>query len=117
MNDFRSMQDMFNGTVDGPIRRQPRPLFLADALDADARSPEIKLQAASELRRLHEAYECNTAIMHARTKRMNELHALNQELLEALNAMLTHMGMDEDEWNKPTFDQARAAIAKAQEQK
>ena len=28
----------------------------------------------------------------------------------ALNAMLTHMGMDEDEWNKPTFDQARAAL-------
>ena len=27
--------------------------------------------------------------------------------------MMTHMGMDEDEWNKPTFDQARAAIAKA----
>jgi len=35
------------------------------------------------------------------------------DLLSALNAMLTHMGMDEDEWNKPTFDQARAAIAKA----
>ena len=29
---------------------------------------------------------------------------------EALSAMLTHMGMDEDEWNKPTFDQARDAI-------
>ena len=36
-------------------------------------------------------------------------------LLSALNAMLLHMGMDEDEWNKPTFDQARAAIAKAEE--
>jgi hypothetical protein len=35
-------------------------------------------------------------------------------LLSALNAMLTHMGMDEDEWNKPTFDQARAAIKKAE---
>jgi hypothetical protein len=34
-------------------------------------------------------------------------------LVSALGAMLTHMGMDEDEWNKPTFDQARAAIAKA----
>lgn len=31
-------------------------------------------------------------------------------LRSALNAMLTHMGMDEDEWNKPTFDQARAAL-------
>lgn len=38
------------------------------------------------------------------------------ELLSALKAMLTHMGMDEDEWNKPTFDQARAAIAKAEGQ-
>lgn len=28
----------------------------------------------------------------------------------ALNAMLTQFGMDEDEWNKPTFDQARAAL-------
>lgn len=53
MSDFRSMQDMFNGTVDGPVNRQPTPLFLADALNADARSSEIKLQAASELRRLY----------------------------------------------------------------
>lgn len=41
------------------------------------------------------------------------LIAAAPELLKALQAMLTHMGMDEDEWNKPTFDQARAAIAKA----
>ena len=54
MIDFRSMQDMFNGTVNDPVNRQPTPLFLADALNADARSPEIKLQAASELRRLYD---------------------------------------------------------------
>lgn len=41
------------------------------------------------------------------------LIAAAPDLLDALNAMMTHMGMDEDEWNKPTFDQARAAIAKA----
>lgn len=41
------------------------------------------------------------------------LIAAAPDLLSALNAMLTHIGMDEDEWNKPTFDQARAAIAKA----
>ena len=41
------------------------------------------------------------------------LIAAAPDLLKALNAMLTHMGMDEDEWNKPTFDQARAAITKA----
>ena len=32
-----------------------------------------------------------------------------QQALEALSAMLTHMGMDEDDWNKPTFDQSRKA--------
>ena len=33
-----------------------------------------------------------------------------KKLRSALSAMLTHMGMDEDEWNKPTFDQAREAL-------
>jgi len=42
---------------------------------------------------------------------LRDAEAERDELLAALNAMLTHMGMDEDEWNKPTFDQARAAIA------
>lgn len=41
------------------------------------------------------------------------LCAAAPDLLAALNAMLTHMGMDEDVWNKPTFDQARRAVAKA----
>ena len=41
------------------------------------------------------------------------LIAAAPDLLSALAAMLTHMGMDEDEYNKPTFEQARAAIAKA----
>ena len=31
-------------------------------------------------------------------------------LRSALGAMLTSQGMDEDGWNKPTFDQARAAL-------
>lgn len=38
------------------------------------------------------------------------LHATLKQAQAALGAMLTHMGMDEDEWNKPTFDQARTAI-------
>jgi hypothetical protein len=33
-----------------------------------------------------------------------------QALRAALNAMLTYFGMDEDEWSKPVFDQARAAL-------
>jgi len=39
---------------------------------------------------------------------MNELL---KEALDALGAMLTEFGMDEDSWSKPTFDQARAAHA------
>lgn len=31
-------------------------------------------------------------------------------LRAALSAMLTHAGMDEDDFNKVTFDQARAAL-------
>lgn len=41
------------------------------------------------------------------------LIAAAPELFSALSTMLTHMGMDEDEWNRQTFKQARAAIAKA----
>lgn len=33
------------------------------------------------------------------------------KLLSALNAMLTYFGMDEDEWSRPTFKQAKEAIA------
>ncbi len=64
---------------------------LAAELDAYHTAPHHKA-AAAELRRQE---------------------AVNAQLLEALNAMLTHMGMDEDDWNKPTFDQARAAIKAA----
>jgi len=46
-----------------------------------------------------------------------ELRRKVEALREALNAMLTHMGMDEDEWNKPTFDQARAALAASDPQR
>jgi len=41
------------------------------------------------------------------------LIAAAPDLLAALNAMLTHMGMDEDEWNRSTFEQARMAVEKA----
>lgn len=50
---------------------------------------------------------------HGTTEANARLIAAAPELLAALESMLTHIGMDEDEWNKPTFDQARAAIAKA----
>ena len=50
---------------------------------------------------------------HQEARANARLIAAAPELLSALNAMLTHMGMDEDEWNRPTFNQARRAVAKA----
>ncbi len=38
----------------------------------------------------------------------------DDSLRSALNAMLTQFGMDEDEWNNPTFDKARKALATPQ---
>ena len=79
------------------MSKQPEALRMADNLDYLVEIGDYAgtaADAAAELRRLH---------------------AVNQELLAALNAMLTHMGMDEDEWNKPTFDQARAAITKGEQ--
>ena len=67
---------------------QPDALLLAERIDGwvhqDDMNIEDAMKAAAELRQLHEAYECNTAIMHARTKRMNELRNQRDELLEAL---------------------------------
>ena len=103
---------------------QPEALRLADELeDASIASSAFKQTIAAELRRLHKEVRewdrvCDQHLRHIDKlkKRMKRAEALNQELLAALNAMLTHMGMDEDEWNKPTFDQARAIIAKAEGQ-
>jgi hypothetical protein len=112
---------------------QPEALRLADALMTLFPSREDGERAAAELRRLHAE---NAAIAAALASSCDEQrHELwesggvagcerarvaerqRDALLEALNAMLTHMGMDEDEWNKPTFDQARAAIKAAEETK
>jgi len=67
----------------------------------------------AEIKRLHEEVQEQCRINGMGAEREARLMAVNQELVKALNAMLTHMGMDEDEWNKPTFDKARAAIRKA----
>ena len=101
---------------------QPAALFLADVLANDPCSKAHHVEAAAELRRLYRVSEDlienlnHKSYYQARlTKHMREMKVQHDELLSALQAMLTHMGMDEDEWNKPTFDQARAAIAKAQQ--
>lgn len=88
------------------VDKQPRALYLADGLEklvpfSLRRDLEPTLQAASELRRLH---------------------ALNHELLEALQAMLEVHGVTQGYADKhieipqswvEVSDIARAAIAKA----
>jgi hypothetical protein len=118
------------------MTKQPEALRLADQLEKwwpDERGDLMK--AAAELRRLHK-HELANNVWNEKTEwvqqtaqphelgmhradvlrqQIDRLHSINAQLLKALNAMLTHMGMDEDEWSKPTFDQARAAIAAAKE--
>jgi hypothetical protein len=75
--------------------KQPLAFRLAKRLErqrGDIGHAVLMLHSADELRRLHE---------------------VNAELLSALNTMLTEMGMDENEWNKPTYNQAREAIKKS----
>ena len=71
------------------------------ALQSDPIQGEITEILSPELR-AHVQTLIDAAVMKERAER--------DRLREALSAMLTHMGMDEDEWNKPTFDQARQAL-------
>jgi hypothetical protein len=71
---------------------QPEALRLADALDVGEISYTGMCKAAAELRRLH---------------------AVNQELLEALKAMLA-VWEEDPAYGAMHADKARAAIAKAE---
>lgn len=90
------------------VRERWDALRLADALCAAPERSRTSFEAAAELRRLQEAYECNTAILRSRTQRMNEAHALNAELLEALKRIDGIRNIQDAQVV------ARAAIAKAE---
>jgi len=85
---------------------QPEALRLADALDDYW--DKSRVQAAAELRRLHEAHEWQYKMAGDRLRRIEKLEKVNQELLAALNniEVSTHDAM--------TAALARAAIAKAE---
>jgi len=92
----------------------PEALRLADALEQayykNVAGPD--LQAAAELRRLHEAHDWQYKMAGDRLRRIEKLESVNQELLEALKALLEADAPDyikSSIWNK-----ARAAIAKAE---
>jgi hypothetical protein len=74
---------------------RPEALRLADALVADRWHPRYREHAAAELRRLHAEVQdwdrvCDQHLKHIDKikKRMKRAEAVNQELLEALKAML-----------------------------
>ena len=95
------------------MNTQPEPLRLADELDADSNIIGYDKHAA-ELRRLHAEVEelrgaLDEAMWHIKYK---ELKAVNEELLEALKAMLTNWEED-PAYGSDAADKARAAIAKA----
>lgn len=72
----------------------------------------LSLMAASNKAKTNAAFiaACNPANTRELLQTLASKEAEIARLRSALNAMLTHMGMDEDEWNKPTFDQARSAL-------
>lgn len=96
---------------------------LADQLDDTQdsfRITSVLMDCGNEITKLRaelEAAKAERDPMYGRYSRhVEQLHGQIALLREALSALLTHMGMDEDEWNKVTFDQAQEALA-ATEQK
>lgn len=102
------------------MTEKPLALKLAEIVDTfDELDESLPLEMLSQisvvLRRLHTSEKEGWRYADELEQDRKKLATSNAELIAALNAMLTHMGMDEDEWNKPTFNQARAAIAGATE--
>jgi hypothetical protein len=114
------------------MSEQPEALRLADLLCKDGHEC-CDFQAASELRRLHEAHDWQYKMAGDRLRRIEKLEAINRELLEALLLIVaTHdepagfvgkygRALDES-INKQQLKidarllKARAAIAKAEGQ-
>jgi hypothetical protein len=87
------------------------PEALRHAQELDRRG---LLEEAAELRRLHDiekAYESACGIIEEQDKKLAELEAVNQELLEAAKMCLSIIGFGKE------HDAISAAIAKAEEQK
>lgn len=83
---FRSMQDRFNGSSTFPIPvDDPLAIKLASWLDADARSLEIKKQAAAELRRLHESEREGWRYANELEQDRKRLHEENEALKQVVD--------------------------------
>ena len=103
------------------MSNQPEALRLASELeDASIASSAFKHTIAAELRRLHKEIGdwdrvCDQHLKHIDKlkQRMKRAEALNQELLEALQAIIGHDAHLLNPWR---VEAARTAIAKAEGQ-
>lgn len=93
-------------------------LRLADALEGRAERSWTRAEAAAELRRLHDhtqmlehAYKSACDIVEEQDKKLVDLEAVNQELLEALKDLTTAQDLNA---YGMALHNARAAIAKAE---
>ena len=108
--DVGCIAKVYDDIRDAEIGRANAAL-IARAPDLAAEVERLKAEAADNEATMRAAYENACAHRAAVVQELAAERRKVEALRKALNAMLTHMGMDEDEWNKPTFDQARAALA------
>lgn len=93
------------------MTKQPKALRLADAIDS--RDIVSESDVAAELRRLCQSEREGWRYADELEQERKRLHALNQELLEALQAILNISLMDNGHWAKNIEAEAHNAIAKA----
>ena len=97
------------------MSEKPEALRLADLLESDfIRSPTM-LNAAAELRRLHQEHEEDQKVIAVWRGRTQRAEAQRDALLEALKRLMGGTTTMEDAME--AAKQARAAIAKAEEGK
>ena len=68
------------------------------------------VEAAAEIDKLRNELRGAEADIRTCDELIKLSRAERDKLRSALNAMLTQFGMDEDEFSKPTFNQARKAL-------
>ena len=102
--------------------KQPEALFLAAAIERDnhgAAETQIERRAVNELRRQYGEIGTMRAERIGKEKELFRLHAVNQELVEALKNLLEdtqHAEHDDCDDGPCPVREARAALARAKEQ-
>lgn len=98
------------------MNTQPEAMRLADELCAAPERSRTSFEAAAELRRLHQSEREGWRHADELEQERKRLHALNQELVEALKNIVVQYGVVHDIGDmemQPAIDFAYRAIAKA----